>query len=414
MKFVINNRVALSQVPEGQLADHLNALATFLSDQGYAPYTIHRQVYLTACFSRWLKQQGVALQDVTFEHSKQFLRNRAQQLKPCRGDAAALQHLIDFLCNEDVISVKKRSLPCLSPVECCVQGYEQYLREARGLAETSIHNYVPFIRSFLEARFGYGSVTLSDLSAQDVVGFVQCQASQLIRKRAKLMTSALRSFLSYARYCGELTQDLAAAVPVVENWSMPTIPRAISTDQVKQLLDSIDRRPAMGRRDYAILLLLARLGLRASEVAFLELDDIDWQAGILHVRGKGGHHNQFPLSAEVGEAIAAYLKNGRPKPKTHNRRLFLRAKAPVRGFRGPSAVSCIVRHSLERAAIDAPTFGAHQFRHGLATEMLCQGASLWEIGDILGHRHPQTTKIYTRVDLNALRTLAQPWPGGAQ
>ncbi len=297
MKFVINNQVTLSKEPEGQLADHLNAFATFLSDQRYAPYTIHRQVYLVACFSRWLKQQGVELPDVTFEHSNQFLRDRAQQLKPCRGDAAALQHLIDFLCNEGVIFVDKISFPCLSSVECCIQGYEQYLREARGLAETSIHNYVPFIRSFLDARFGCGSVALFGLSAQDVVGFVQCQASQLIRKRAKLMTSALRSFLSYARYCGELTQDLAAAVPVVANWSMPTIPRAISKAQVKQLLDSIDRRPAMGRRDYAILLLLARLGLRASEVAFLELDDIDWQAGTLHVHGKGGHHNQFPLSA---------------------------------------------------------------------------------------------------------------------
>ncbi|MFQ5582710.1 MAG: site-specific integrase, partial [Mariprofundaceae bacterium] len=278
--------------------------------------------------------------------------------------------------------------------------------------ESSIHNYAPFIRSFLEARFGRGSVALSDLSAQDVVCFVQRRASQLIRKRAKLMTCALRSFLSYARYCGEVTQDLAAAVPVVANWSMPTIPRAISTDQVHQLLNSIDRSTAMGRRDYAILLLLARLGLRSSEVAFLELDDINWQAGILHVRAKGGHHNPFPLSAEVGEAIAAYLKDGRPK--SHNRRLFLRAKAPVRGFRGPSAVSCIVHHSLKRAGIDAPTSGAHQFRHGLATEMLRQGASLGEIGEILGHRHPQTTKIYTRVDLDALRTLALPWPGGVQ
>ncbi len=411
MKFVINNHVVLSQAPEGPLADHLSVLATFLSDQGYALYTVHRQVYLAACFSRWLKQQGIESQDVTCEHTKQYLRDRAQQLKPCRGDAAALQHLIDFLCNEGVIPIKKISPPCLSPVECCVHAYEQYLREARGLTETSIHNYAPFIRSFLEARFGCGSVALSDLSAQDVVCFVQCQASQLTRKRAKLMTSALRSFLRYARFCGEVTQDLAAAVPVVANWSMPNIPRAISTDQVNQLLYSIDRRTAMGRRDYAILLLLARLGLRSSEVAFLELDDIDWRAGILHVRGKGGHHNQFPLSAEVGEAIAAYLQDGRPK--IHNRRLFLRAKAPVRGFRGPSAVSCIVRHSLMRAGIDAPTFGAHQFRHGLATEMLRQGASLGEIGQILGHRHPQTTKIYTRVDLDALRTLALPWPGGA-
>jgi len=183
MKFVINNQVVLSQAPDGQLADYLSVLATFLSDQGYAPYTVHRQVYLVACFSRWLKQQGIASQDVACEHTKQYLCDRAKHLKPCRGDAAALQHLIDFLCDEGVIPIKKISPSCLSPVECCVQAYEQYLREARGLTETSIHNYVPFIRSFLEARFDCAPVALSDLSAQDVVCFVQCQASQLISWR---------------------------------------------------------------------------------------------------------------------------------------------------------------------------------------------------------------------------------------
>jgi site-specific recombinase XerD len=226
------------------------------------------------------------------------------------------------------------------------------------------------------------------------------------------MTTAMRSFLKYARYCGEVVLDLAAAVPIVANWSTPSIPRAISADQVQQLLASIDRRTAIGRRDYAILLLLARLGLRSSEVVFLELDDIDWKVGTLSVRSKGGLRNEFPLFVEVGKAIAAYLQNGRPH--TTSRRVFLRAKAPVRGFRGASGVGSIVRHSLKRAEINAPTHGTHQFRHGLATEMLRQGASLSEIGDVLGHRHPQTTKIYTRVDLEALRTLALPWPGGAQ
>ena len=180
--------------------------------------------------------------------------------------------------------------------------------------------------------------------------------------------------------------------------------------RVHRLLASIDRRTATGRRDYAILLLLARLGLRSSEVAFLELDDIDWNTGTLSARGKSGLRNDLPLPPEVGEAIAAYLGDGRP-PST-SRRIFLRAKAPIGGFRGASGVGSIVRHALKRAGINAPTYGAHQFRHGLATEMLRHGASLGEIGDVLGHRHPQTTKIYTKVDLEALRTLALPWPGG--
>jgi len=412
MKFVINNQVVLSRAPEGPLAAYISAFAAFTSAQGYALCSIHRQVYLAACFSRWLKQKGVERHCITSEHTRQYFRYRALQVKLVQGDAAALKHLIDFLRDKGVIPVEKVSAPCLTPAEHCARAYEQYLREARGLAKATILNYVPFIRRFLEDRFGNGTITLSDLCARDVVGFVQRQAPHLNGKRAKLMTTAMRSFLKYVRYRGEVVLDLAAAVPIVANWSMPSIPRAISANQVQQLLASIDRRTAMGRRDYAILLLLARLGLRSSEVVFLELDDIDWNAGTLSVHGKGGLRNEFPLSVEVGKAIAAYLQNGRPY--TTSRRVFLRAKAPIRGFQGASGVGSLVRHSLIRAGVNAPTYGAHQFRHGLATEMLRQGASLSEIGDVLGHRHPQTTKIYTRVDLEALRTLALPWPGGAR
>jgi integrase/recombinase XerD len=255
-------------------------------------------------------------------------------------------------------------------------------------------------------------IKLSCLSAADVVNFVRRQAPCLHRGRAKLMTTALRSFLSYARFCGDVDVDLAAAVPVVPNWSMASIPRAIAPQQVHRLLASIDRRTATGRRDYAIVLLLARLGLRSGEVASLQLDDIDWKAGQLSVHGKSGHRNKLPLPADVGRAIAAYLKSGRP-PST-SRSVFLRARAPACGFQGGCAVGSIVRHLLQRSDVDAPTFGAHQFRHGLATEMLRGGASLGEIGDLLGHRHPQTTMIYTKVDIQALRKLALPWPGGAR
>jgi site-specific recombinase XerD len=286
------------------------------------------------------------------------------------------------------------------------------LLEVRALARPTIINYVPFIRSFLEDRFGSGRVTLSRLCASDVVRFVQRQAPRLHAKTAKLMTTALRSFLQYARYLGEVTLDLAAAVPIVANWSMTSIPRAISAEHVRQLLASIDRRTAVGRRDYAILLLLARLGLRAGEVASLELNDIDWNLGQVSVRGKSGQRNRLPLPTEVGKAIAAYLRRGRPD--STSRSVFLRARAPICAFRGTSGIGSMVRHSLERAGIQATTTGTHQFRHGLATEMLRQGASLSEIGELLGHRHPQTTKIYTKVDIKALRALALPWPGGVR
>ncbi len=412
MKCIIDGQVVLSRSPVGPLAPHIRAFAESVREQGYAGSSIHRRVLLAGCFSRWLGLQGVGLRSIASDHAARYLQYRAQHVRPQLGDAAALRHLTNFLHREGLVPIEKAPIPSLIPAEQCAQDYGQYLRKTRGLAEATVINYVPFIRDFLIGRFGNGCVTFSRLRACDVVGFVQRKAPRLHRKRAKLMTSALRSFLNYVRFCGEVTLDLAAAVPVVANWSMPSISRAIAPEQVRQLLASIDRRTAIGRRDYAILLLLARLGLRSGEVAFLELDDIDWSAGQLRVRGKGGQRSELPLPAEVGKAIVAYLRRGRPD--SSSRRVFLRAKAPIRGFRGASGVGSIVRHSLHRAGVDAPTSGAHQFRHGLATEMLRQGASLAEIGEVLGHRHPQTTKIYTKVDTEALRTLALHWPGGAQ
>jgi site-specific recombinase XerD len=412
MKYIIDNRINLSRAPEGPLAKYIVPFERVMREQGYARCSLYRQVLLAACFSEWLRQRDVALRGITSDHPQQYLRYRARQVRPCRGDAAALRHLLNYLRRERVIPTEKVSARLLTPAELCAQAYEQHLREARGLARASIVNYVPFIRSFLKDRFDGGPATLSRLCARDVVAFVQHQATHLHPKRAKLLTSALRSFLQYARYRGEVKLDLAAAVPIVPNWSMASIPRAIEANQVRQLLASIDRNTAMGRRDYAILLLLARLGLRSSEVAFLELDEIDWKAGRLSVRGKSGQRSDLPLPTEVGKAIATYLRHGRPR--SSSRRVFLRVRAPVCGFQGACGVGSIVRHRLLRAGVEAPTYGAHQFRHGLATEMLRQGASLGEIGELLGHHNPQTTKIYTKVDLEALRTLALPWPGGVR
>jgi len=412
MRYIVNDQVVLSRPLEGPLAAYIDSFAKWASEQGYAFCSLRRQVLLAACFSRWLGQKDVRMQSVSSEQAVQYLRYRARRVQIHKGDTAALRYLIEFLNREGVIPVEETAEPRPNPVEQCAGEFERYLREERVLAEATIINYMPHIRGFLKHRFGNGTVKLSHLCAGDVVGFVQRQAPRLHPKRSKLLTTALRCFLRYARYRGEVTVDLAAAVPVVPNWSKTGIPRAITSEQVRQLLASINQGTAIGRRDYAILLVLARLGLRSSEVVFLDLDDIDWNVGQLSVRGKRGQCTKLPLAADVGKAIATYLRRGRPE--STSRRVFLRAKAPLRGFRGPAGVGSIVRHSLQRAGIDAPTHGTHQFRHGLATEMLREGASLAEIGEVLGHRHPQTTTIYAKIDINALRTLALPWPGGAR
>lgn len=307
MKVVISRQVVLSRVPEGPIAPYLGMFAESLDATGYSVKWLHRQVLLGACFSQWLGQKAVAPQDITSDHLTRYLQYRARRLRPRCDDRAALAHLVDFLRREGVVPAERLAVPEPSSVDHCVSAYEVYLREGRALATATIVNYVPFVRDFLKHRFGAGSVKLPCLSAADVVHFVRYQAPRLHRKRAKLMTTALRSFLNYARFRGEVDVDLAAAVPVVPNWSMASIPRAIAPQQVRQLLASIDRRTATGRRDYAIVLLLARLGLRSGEVASLQLDDIDWKAGQLSVRGKSGYRNDLPLPADVGKAIAAYL-----------------------------------------------------------------------------------------------------------
>jgi integrase/recombinase XerD len=412
MQCIVNDDVVLSRPLGGPLSAHIAAFARSVREQGYARCSRHRQVLLAACFCRWLGRQDVSGRFVSAEHPIRYLRSRARLVQIHRGDAAALRQFLGFLRHKGVIAAEKKA-PCrLTPAEHETQRFETYLRNERALAEATVINYVPFVRRFLTGRFGTGPVALARLSAGDVVRFVQREAPRLHLKRAKLLTTGLRSFLHYTRYRGDVARDLAVAVPAVANWSITSIPRAIPAEAVRQLLASINRRTAMGRRDYAILLLLARLGLRASEVAGLELDDLDWEGGQITVRGKRAVRAALPLPADVGAAIAAYLRHGRPR--STSRRVFLRAKAPIRGFLDQKAIGSLVRNTLAHAGIKAPTHGAHQFRHALATDMLRHGASLTEIGEVLRHRSPETTMIYTKVDLEALRALALPWPGGVR
>ena len=412
MKCIVDDRVVLSRPLEGPLSAHIAGFAKWARDEGYASPSRWRKVFLAADFSRWLGQHAISVRGVSSEHLARYLRSRGRRVQIHRGDAAALKQFVNLLRRQGVVSPEEIP-PCrLTPVEQVVEAFEQYLRNERALAEATVVNYVPFVRSFLANRFGDQRLKLSHLCAGDVVRFVQCQAAHLHLKRAKLLTSALRSFLHYARYRGDLAGDLAAAVPTVANWSMTSIPRAIPADAVRRLLASVNRRTAVGRRDYTILLLLARLGLRAGEVVRLALEDVDWNTGSLSVQGKRGQRSILPLPTDVGSAIVTYLRSGRPQ--SSSRRLFLRAKAPNRGLLGPQAISSLVRHNLARAGTQAPTQGAHQFRHALASDMLRHGASLSEIGEILRHRSPETTKIYAKVDLQSLRTLALPWPGGVR
>jgi integrase/recombinase XerD len=295
-----------------------------------------------------------------------------------------------------------------------VAHFERHLQDQQGLAGTTIERYCWVARQFLHHRFGRGAVDLRLLGAGDAIAFVKRECQRLQAPALKCVTNGLRSLLRYAQFRGEVPAALAAAVPAVSAWSTtPALPKAISPEHARRAIDSCDLRIGVGLRDRAVLLLLARLGLRAHEIVALQLNDLDWDRGHLRVRGKAGREQLLPLPTDAGAAIAAYLQKGRPA--SPDRHVFLRSQAPIRGLIvGSDVIGSIVRSALERAGVNAPHRGSHQFRHALAVNMLQHGASLEEIGEVLRHRSPQTTSIYARVDINALRSLALPWPGGAR
>jgi site-specific recombinase XerD len=380
-----------------------------LHSQGYARQSGRRKLQVIAGFSRWLHRKQVAANQVTPKQASDYLRScRSADNQVRRGDHAALAGFLRLLRDHKVIP-QQASQPTPTPSQRSLQEYEVYLEKEQSLSLATRINYLPFARQFLQNRFGCGPVDLSVIQATDVLRFVRRAAAQLKGKRVLLMTTALRSFLRFARYRGEVTLDLAARVPSVANWSLSNLPKSLPPAQVEQLLAQARQRSSVvGRRDYAILLLLARLGLRGGEVAGLTLDDIDWEHSRIAIRGKGDRMAQLPLPADVGQALAAYLKE-RP-PVANQRRLFLRVRAPLVGFKGPVAIATVVRHALDRAKIQSPRKGAHLFRHALASAMLQKGSSLSEIGELLRHRSPETTAIYAKVDLRSLRSLALPWP----
>jgi len=406
---LFSDPAAWQRLHTGPLSSHIDRFAEHLLAQGYVVCTIVDKLRVVAKFSCWLQRHQLGVDDLDEQQIGAFLHDLHQrEHRMYHGDQTTLHSLLKHLQRRGVIKVPA---PILNPSDLArlTQDYARYLHDERGLAAATLCNYLPIVRSFLDACFGHGALHLERLCLRDVTNFVLGRTSEMAPERAKLMVTALRSFFRYLQQRGELTMDLAAAVPTVACWRLSTVPRYLEPEQVERLLQSCDQSTLVGQRDYTVLLLLARLGLRAGEVVHLCLDDIDWYTGLVIVRGKGSQTNQLPLPVDVGNALATYLRDGRPVCDT--RRIFVRMRAPIAGFSSSVAIDSIVRRALKRAALDPPCKGAHLLRHSLATRMLRQGASMAEISQLLRHRSRQTTEIYAKVDQAALSALAQPWPG---
>ena len=395
----------------GPLGAHLDGFADLLVEQGYSRPFGRQKIRLVADLSRWLEQKYIRVEELTERFIAAFLKARWRRLRRRQGDQSTLAALLRHLRHAEVIPAIVSPVSD-APSDRLERAYARFLIQERGLSQSTLHNYLPTARRFLACRFGAGRMYLNRLRPQDVAAFVLRDTTTLSRKRVQLTSSALRSFLWFLYRTGQLTTNLAAVVPSVASWRLSDLPQFLEPKQVAGLLRSCDQGSQAGRRDYAVLLLLARLGLRGGEVVHLTLDDINWEAGELLIRGKSAREDRLPLPHDVGRALANYLQKGRPD--CSSRRVFIRTSAPRQGFSGSAAICGIVERALARAQIPSEHKGAHLLRHSLATQMLRGGASLTQIGQILRHQQAQTTEIYAKVDLTALRALAQPWPGGAQ
>jgi len=395
----------------GPLGPHLGSFAGWLSEQGYPRQTGIQKLRLFAFLSRWLEQKKISLQQLDEQRIEQFRKTPRKPLRRQRQVQHTLTQLLHHLRRLRVVP-DQQPPQAESPTDRLMRDYGRFLAQERGLSQVTLDNYLPAVRRFLRHAFGTRTLRLDQLGASTINGFILRDKSTFSPKRVQLTTSALRSFLGFLYLRGQLAVPLAASVPTVATWRLSELPQFLEPGQVQQILQSCDRSNPSGRRDYAALLLLARLGLRAGELVHLCLEDINWSSGEVLVRGKSSREDRLPLPPDVGRALAMYLQKDRPP--CSSRRVFIRMKAPYVGFSSSVAVCDIVRRALQRARLQPGRKGAHLLRHSLATQMLRGGASLAQIGQVLRHQLPQTTEIYAKVDLTTLRAVAQPWPGGVR
>lgn len=392
----------------GPLEPYAAGYTAELGHVGYTPSGAVLQLRLFANLSRWLAGEGLESRALSPAEVDRFLAARRAAGHTRYASTRAMRPLLEYLRQLGVVPEVPEPEPA-SPLDRLLEEYRRYLTVERGLAPTTAQGYLHAVRPFLVTRFTGDEPHFTDLTAADITAFVVAHCPGRAHGSAKLTVTALRSMLRFLHLEGVLLRSLVSAVPRVAAWRLADLPRGLTPAEVRNLLAACDQRRPTGRRDFAILTLLSRLGLRAGEVAGLSLDDIDWRAGEIVVRGKGKRIERLPLPADVGEALVDHLRLGRPA-SAMGRTVFVRVKAPHRAMTS-TGVSQVVADAARRAGLGV--VHAHRLRHTAATEMLRAGSSLAEIGQVLRHRRALTTAIYAKVDHRALRALARPWPGDA-
>jgi site-specific recombinase XerD len=392
----------------GRLGPFVEDYRAWLLAREYTPGTTRNMLKDLGVLGRWMTEQGVEPGELDEAAIKVFLAARRAAGRRRVPSLRAMHPLVSFLRQTGVMAPAGGRSE-LTPAERLVVGYREWLVGERALAETTVIRYERLARRFVAGRVSdAGKLDIAGLTGADVSSFLLQECARVSVGSAKGRVAELRSLLRFLYLRGFTDMALADSVPSVAGWRNTEIPATMPPGDIGRLLGSCDRSSLGGARNYAIMLLLARLGLRSIEVARMELEDLDWRAGELLIRGKARRHDRLPLPADVGEALAGYLSL---RGKRDSRHVFLTVKAPTRPIRA-ELVGDVVQRACLRAEI--AHVGAHRLRHTFASELLREGASLVDISQLLRHSDLATTAAYAKVDLGRLRQVARPWPGATR
>lgn len=391
----------------GPLAPYAVGFINMLSSEGYAPGSIRNHLVRMAQLSRWLDAEVLDAAALSGAVVERFLASRRAAGYRSWLSLRAFSPLLGHLQGLGVAPSDPAPV-ATTPREVLMERYATFLLEERGLQPDSVVDYVRDAKAFLACRPSRGGLELGDLSAGEVIDYVRSRCAGGGVGHARRTTVRLRALLRFLFVDAVIDTSLAELVPSVANRRDDWSPKALSPAETARLLRSCDRRTAVGRRDFAVLTMLSRLGLRAGEVAGMRLDDIDWRTGQVAIRGKGDRVEPLPLPLDVGEAVVAWLRRGRPHGDC--RYVFTRMRAPMGGL-STAGISQVVARACDRAGL--PRVRAHRLRHSAATQMLHAGASLAEVGQVLRHTRVSTTSVYANADQRGLSAVVRPWPGGA-
>jgi site-specific recombinase XerD len=406
----------LDRMRSGPTAPYLDALAAELQSQDYSRKSIRRQLHNADSFGWWLTKQNLSVAEITDAVVGRYVggmhrSTRAGCAKGYRAhNARGLPRLLNLLRGPGVTPPATQLVATVDP---CLQGFERYLERVRGVAPATRTGYLRETRGFLQHVFQEADPNWSRVGPEHVASYITMRAGHLSITCRRDPITPLRAFLRYMTSEGLLSASLECAIPPIRQWKHATLPTALSPDDLAKVLAVSHERTVKGLRNRAILLLLARLGLRAGEVRRICLEDIDWRQGNLLIRaGKNHRERILPLPEDVGEALIDYLQHGRPAHK--GRAIFLTLDPPYRPLVSSAPISILARQAIESAGVRTARTGAHVFRHTVATHMVCGGATFKSVSDVLGHQTLGVTGIYAKLDLSSLAKVALPWPGGAE